>query len=216
MAFKHPRLQQGELCLESLFHTYDIGDGRGNNYWQNGVNSGAPAGSVNSIAAANSTLYAVPLYIGRRFRLKQFGIIIYSITTGGFDVTFGIYEDTWDTTRDFRYPGIKVVDYNITNVTTTGFKSCTLATPRILNANKLYWAAFMKNNVGAMNLGNTGGYRYPILHKPLDWSYPALFVNSMYVATTFGASLPDPYPSGATEDRLGFSMWIREPNQNGT
>ncbi len=216
MPFKHSRLQQGDLILEDFFHTYDLGDGKGNTYWNGALNIASSAGAVNSSAMTNSTLYAVPLWFGRRFRVKQFGVLISSITTGGFDITFGIYEDTWDTSRDFRYPGLKVVDYNITNITTTGFKSCTLSTPKILNANKLYWAALMKNNVGACSMGRTGFYRYPILHTSLDWSYPNQFANGMYVATTFGASLPDPYPASATEERFSFMMFIREPNQNGT
>jgi hypothetical protein len=216
MAFKHPRLLQGELALEAFFHTYNIGDGRGNNYWSNMVNSGSSAGMMNSITPSNSTLYAVPLYLGRRFRLKQYGIGVYSITTGGFDLTIGIYEDTWDPARDFRYPGIKVCDFNITNVTTTGFKSTTFSPPKTLNANKLYWAAFMKNNVGSCAISWHGNYRYPIFHKPLGWTYPAQFPHMIYVATTFGTSLPDPFPASATEDRFSFTMWMREPNQDGT
>jgi len=216
MAFKHPRLQQGELCLEAFFQTFDMGDGKGNNYWQNAVNQGYALGSINSITPTNSYLYAVPLYHGRRFLLKQYGIMVYSITVGGFDLTIGIYEDTWDPTRDFRYPGVKVCDFNLINVTTTGFKSTTLSPPKILNPNKLYWGAFIKNNVGSCAIGSTGFYRYPVLHKPLDWTYPAQFYNSLSVVTAFGSTLPDPFPASGVEDRLGFNMWMREPNQNGT
>ena len=216
MAFKHPRLQQGELALEAFFHTYNIGDGRGNNYWQNAVNSGSSAGMLNSITPSNSTLYAVPLYMGRRFLLKQYGIGVYSITTGGFDLIIGIYEETWDPARDFRYPGVKVCDFNVTNVTTTGFKSTTLSPAKVLSTNKLYWAAFMKNNVGSCAIASAGIYRYPIFHKPIGWTYPLQLPHLLYVATTFGASLPDPFPASATEDRFGFTMWMREPNQSGT
>ncbi len=217
MTFKHQRLQQGELPLEAWFMTYDIGDGKGNNYWTNMVNSGGTPGMLNSWAMSNSVLYAVPLWAGARpFLLKQYGIGIYSVTTGGFALTIGVYEDTWDTTRDFRYPGRRVHDFQLTNVTTAGWKSTILGTPLKLAPNKLYWGAIMKDNVGACSIAWAGSWRYGVLGKSVDWAYPYVFFNGMYVSTTYGATLPDPYPANATEDRVGFSMWMREPNQSGT
>jgi hypothetical protein len=217
MTFKHQRLQQGELPLETWFMTYDIGDGKGNNYWQNGYNDTGPAGSMNSWAMSNSVLYAVPLWAGARpFLLKQYGIGIYSIGTGGFALTIGIYEDTWDPAIGFRYPGKKVHDFQLTNVTATGFKSYTFSTPLKLAPNKFFWGAVMKDNVGSCNIAWRGLWRYGILGRSVDWSWPTTPIDKMYVSTTYGASLPDPYPSSATEDRIGFSMWMREPNQSGT
>jgi len=217
MTFKHPRFQQGEMALEVFFNSYDIGDGNGNTYWQNEVNAGYGPHTINSMTPSNSTLYAVPLWAGARpFFIKQYGIMVYSISVSGFALTIGIYEDTWNVSRDFRYPGVKVCDFQVTNVTTIGFKSTTLSTPKKLNAHKLYWAAIMKDSVGSCTIGGTGNSRYPILHKCVDWSWPTIFFNQLYIATTYGATLPDPFPASATEDRFSFGMWIREPNQNGT
>jgi hypothetical protein len=215
VTFKHQRLQQGELGLEAWYHTYDMGDGRGNNYWTNSVVYGN--GFSGSLAPANATLWAAPLWTGARpFLLKQYGIAVTSITTGGFSLTIGIYEDSWIPTRDFRYPGTKVHDFQVANVTTTGFKSTTLATPKLLAPGKLYWVAFMKDSVGSCNIGIVGLSRYPILHKCVGWTWPLVFFNGMYIATTYGATLPDPFPANATDDRYWFTAWMREPNQNGT
>jgi len=62
--------------------TYDIGDGKGNNYWTNMVNSKRHPWNVERHGHEQQRSLCGSLWAGARpFFLKQYGMGIYSVTT---------------------------------------------------------------------------------------------------------------------------------------
>lgn len=186
-----------------------------NNYFPNGGLC-VDGGGATSIVPTGDNIYGGPIWLPRDFLLKQYGVIVDVVTTGGRNIAYGIYKDSRVLSEDCRYPGAKIDGGSNANITVTGFYSKTLGTPILLKGNRLYWAVFASDTTGSINLKvltsvlNILGWQFG------DSTYPAVAKKGFTMSWTFNSTLPDPFGSGGLDERFIPILYMREPNQNGT
>ncbi|HUL29236.1 MAG TPA: hypothetical protein VLZ03_02185 [Thermodesulfobacteriota bacterium] len=165
------------------------------------------------LALASGTIYFLPVFLGRKFLLKQYGIIISQFTTSG-PMHIGFYEDSGDGTRRAK----KLVEaYENVTVSATGFISKTLATPKMLHKGKLYWAAVeMGSGVFSARCGWWG--IAPLCAFDYWSGYPtSKMAHGGYGTRTWQSTMEDPYAEGWGWTKQYIPLvFMREVNQNGT
>ena len=163
------------------------------------------------LAMATGTLYFSPVFFGRKFLLKQYGIVISNFTSAG-PIHIGLYEDAGDGSRLPK----KLIEAN-ENVTVsgTGFISKTLSSPKMLQRGKLYWSCVemgsgvFKARCGWWGIG-------PFCHGQF-WDYPASKVcHGLYGTRSWQTTMEDPYAEGLGDSQYVPLVFMREVNQSGT
>jgi hypothetical protein len=164
------------------------------------------------LALANGTIYFLPFFLGRKFFLKQYGIIISQFTTPG-PIHIGFYEDAGDGSR--RPKKLVEADENVT-VSATGFISKTLATPKMLHRGKLYYAAV---EMGSGTFSARCGWWGIAPLAALDYfqGYPnSKMAHGGFGNRTWQTTMEDPYVEGWGYRQYVPLVFMREVNQNGT
>lgn len=165
----------------------------------------------------NGLCYYVPIYFGRKFLLKEYGIYTLNTTSGTAQI--GIYADIFydtsmerfDLLRTFR-PGRRLHSASI-NPTANILHTTTLTTPLLLEKDKLYWGAFLK-------LSGTFGVWGPNRLLPIFNKFLAgtMLPTVAFNGSSFQASLPE-YETDTgmnKQDRgEGFTFFLREVGQDG-
>lgn len=147
------RLHKGSLGVQTFYQTNLVGSEY--NYFTGTVDD-----SWAGLSALADTLYAFPIYFGRNFRVKQYGVMVSAVSVGGANIDFGIYTDNLNKvgqstpTGRLHYPW-KLLSATLgsqDNVTVAGFKSKTFTTPLLLRGDRLYWCVFKKDANGTLTV----------------------------------------------------------------
>ncbi len=209
-----PRFDQGLPHYLSFFQTINLNS-------QNNYSLGASIGRpVSSTAIGTGTIYATPVFFGRAFRLKQYGIMITTVGTSGRNLAIGLYNDTLEMysatpyANGFNYPGKKLDQATFTSISTTGFKSKTFDPPLYLKGNRLYWAVIHSDTTGALNASYLENTIQLMGFQP-DSALAYTF-KGFSKALTYTGTLPDPFTDAADDLRYPFAFFFRELNQSGS
>jgi len=163
------------------------------------------------LAMATGTIYFLPVFLGRRFLLKKYGIVISQFTSSG-PIHIGFYEDTGN-----RRPGKLIEAYENVTVSASGLISKTLTTPKMLHKGKLYWAAVEKG--GGTFSARCGWFGIAPLCAFDYWQgYPtSKMSHGGYGTRTWQTTMEDPYVEGfGWTSQYVPLVFMREVNQNGT
>jgi hypothetical protein len=186
-----------------------------NNYSPMGGNCVDDGASLSLVPTADY-IFAGSIWLPRDFLLKQYGVMVDTVTTSGRNMAYGIYRDSKVLSDDVRYPGTKIDQNNHTNITTTGFYSKTLSTPILLKGNRLYWAVLASDATGSINVKNSAAIVNILGFQFGDTTYPLVSKRGYELLWTYSSTLQTPFPSGATDRRFVPTLYMREPNQNGS
>lgn len=163
-----------------------------------------------SLSLTGGLIYQLPFFFGRRFVLKQYGVVISTFTTAG-PISLGLYSD--NLRRPYKL--IKGSEYENITVSGTGFVSRTLTVPLILQKGRMYWAAL-----------HMGGGSF--VAKCGWWGIAPLLAMDYWNWTTYmphGGNNPQSWQTTLPLDvsALGFGylqyvpmIFMREPNEDGT
>ena len=208
------RLHQAGLHPIRFFESYSPTTG-GNNYLP--ANSPLDNGANLSSNLTGNYLYAAPFWLAKDFFLRHFGFILNTVSTPNTNVSWGIYADNWsDLSLDVRYPGKKLVEAYYDDIPQADFYTSACDPPMMLKGNRLYWAVFSFDTGGAQTwrCGQTTlnllGFQFG------DGTYPLVSKRGLALSRTHTQSLPDPFPSGASDQRFIPTMFIRELDQSGS
>jgi hypothetical protein len=162
-------------------------------------------------------IYASPFWLPRDFLLKEFGVLVNTVTTANTDISWGIYCNNFLTlSYGQRYPGNLIVEAYYNNIPSANFYSSSLSPPILLKGQRLYWAALSLNTDGVQTF-RCGGTALNLLGwQSGDTTYPLVSKRAMSLSRTHTQALPNPFPSGAQDYRFAPTMFIRELNQSGS
>jgi len=208
-----PRLHDSRLMFNRFFTCVNIGTY--NNYFPMGGNCIDDGASLSFAPTANF-IFAGPIWLPRDFLLKQYGVIVDTVGSNGRNMAYGIYNDSKVLSDDVRYPGTKIDQNNHANITTTGFYSKTLSTPILLKGNRLYWGVLASDGTGSINVKSSAAILNVLGFQFGDATFPLVSKRGYQVSWTYNSTLVTPFPSSATDQRFIPTIYMREPNQNGS
>ncbi len=139
-----------------------------------------------------NTLYAYPFITPIARTVTRMAV---HVTTGlAGNTMFGIYEDNGSI-----YPGNLLSQAGIIDSTSTGLKEVT-GLSISLSANTLYWLA-TNSDVGPILAATDDDFGWSILGFSLT-ELTGVGYNQYWKVDTYDGTLTDPYPAGATKDRI--------------